>query len=429
MNLRATVIVMTAPATSAELPATGRPPLAGELPTRPSLKKGLRAIRRDEVTVQLGVDPQRAIIFIAPSARVARLVQQLDGRADLATLARRHSLAPATVRQVVGELLAAGVVESMPAPAPRERSPAPLHLADTDVPTRGGSSRNRRRVQIAVAEATRRLEPDLAAWSLLDDDPASGTTERDRRAAASVAVTGSGRLATAATLLLASAGIGRLIAEEDRLVRHSDRVAAGLGAGDVGRPLRHGIRARLADIAPGTRLADGPAVADLVLLTDGGVDSDTVDRLQRAGTPHLVLGVRETLGFVGPFVVPGRTSCLRCHHLARADADPGWALVVDQLAAAARAPVSLQPVDGLLARGRDPGGKVRGVPVGAPAVEACDSVLATMVASTAVLHAVTWLRRQVPPSVDAVVEFRLPDGSGRRRGFRPHPRCDCRCPD
>ena len=42
--------------------------------------------------------------------------------------------------------------------------------------------------------------------------------------------------------------------------------------------------------------------------------------------PHLHLGVRGAIAVIGPLVVPGVTSCLRCAHLHRKDADPTWPL-------------------------------------------------------------------------------------------------------
>jgi len=384
------------------------------LVTRPSLKKALRAVRRDQCTVQLGIDPERAVVFRTPSARVVELIQHLDGRADLVTLARRHDLPVAAVQQVVRELSAAGVLDSTPVAA-----------GPVTGPVTGRSERTMRRLGVAMAEHRRRLEPDLAAWSLLDAAPDGGAAELDRRAAATVAVVGGGRLGTAIGLLLASAGIGGLVAEDDRIVRHSDRVPAGLGADDVGRPRRTGLRRRLAEVAPGTRLLSEHPAPDLVVVTDGGADRDLVTALQQAGTPHLVVGIRETVGSVGPLVEPGTTSCVRCHDLTRTDRDPAWPLVVDQLAAAARAPVRLRAVDGATPRTDLTGDKVRGVPVGAPAVEACDAVLATLVAAAAALHLLTWLRGEPPPSIDGTVEFRLPDGHGRRRSWAPHPACHC----
>ncbi len=55
---------------------------------------------------------------------------------------------------------------------------------------------------------------------------------------------------------------------------------------------------------------------------------------------------------VGPFVVPGRTACLRCLDAHHTDADPAWPLLVRQYAAACsrdRADGAPEPVDPLLA--------------------------------------------------------------------------------
>ncbi len=412
---------------------------------RPALKKALRAVRRDRWTIQLGVDPERAVVFRAPSTGIVELIEHLDGRADLATLARRHQVSPTTVQQVVRDLATAGVLDGTQPPGtqppgtqppgtqpPGTQPPGTGRAAAAEPGTspgdgrvRGRSERTLRRVGTAVAEHRRRLEPDLAAWSLLDGGSDGGAAELDRRSAATVGVRGGGRLATAISLLLGSAGVGGLVADDDRLTRHSDRAPAGLGADDVGRPRRAGLRRRLTEVAPATRLfTDHPAPA-LVVVTDGGADREQLCGLRAAGVPHLVTGIRETVGSVGPLVVPGRTSCVRCHDLTRTDRDPAWPLVVDQLAAGARAPLRPGSTDEAAPRGGPVGAVVRGVPRGAPAVEACDGVLATLVASTAALHVLSWLGGGAPPSVDGTVEFRLPDGTGRRRSWAPHPACGC----
>jgi hypothetical protein len=49
------------------------------------------------------------------------------------------------------------------------------------------------------------------------------------------------------------------------------------------------------------------------------------------GLPHLVVRVEEAVVRVGPFVLPGSTSCLGCQDLHRVDWDPGWAAVLPQL--------------------------------------------------------------------------------------------------
>ncbi|HKN95791.1 MAG TPA: hypothetical protein VJX10_01645, partial [Pseudonocardiaceae bacterium] len=50
------------------------------------------------------------------------------------------------------------------------------------------------------------------------------------------------------------------------------------------------------------------------------------------GVPHLMVHAAEGTGVVGPLVVPGRTSCLRCVDLHNTDADPCWPAVAAQLA-------------------------------------------------------------------------------------------------
>src|SRR5699024_6158620 len=92
-----------------------------------------------------------------------------------------------------------------------------------------------------------------------------------------------------------------------------------------------------------------------------GPDFALSERSVRLAGPHLVAYVRETTGVVGPFVLPGRTACLRCLDLHRADRDPGWPRVTLQLA--------------------KPG----------IAVAACDIALATLVAASAALDVLTYL--------------------------------------
>lgn len=74
------------------------------------------------------------------------------------------------------------------------------------------------------------------------------------------------------------------------------------------------------------------ADADLVVLTDYLVaDPALVRELHAAGTPHLLVRVRDGNGLVGPMVVPGVTSCLRCADLHRSDHDAAWPAVAAQL--------------------------------------------------------------------------------------------------
>ena len=72
----------------------------------------------------------------------------------------------------------------------------------------------------------------------------------------------------------------------------------------------------------------------------------------RDQTPYVLVRLTEGRAVVGPFVVPGRTACLRCLDAHHTDADPEWPLLVRQYADATRhdrADGVPEPVDPALA--------------------------------------------------------------------------------
>ena len=75
-----------------------------------------------------------------------------------------------------------------------------------------------------------------------------------------------------------------------------------------------------------------PGNTDLVVLADSLVaDPRVVRGLHDAGVPHLPVRVRDGTGLVGPLVIPGATSCLRCADLHRSDRDAAWPALAAQL--------------------------------------------------------------------------------------------------
>lgn len=103
-----------------------------------------------------------------------------------------------------------------------------------------------------------------------------------------------------------------------------------------------------------------PERTDLVVLSDSLVaDPRMLRDLHQTRTPHLPVRVRDGAGLVGPLVVPGVTSCLRCADLHRSDRDEGWPAVAAQLRGAvgtadratvlATAGVALNQVDRVIA--------------------------------------------------------------------------------
>lgn len=345
-------------------------------------------------------------------------------------------------------------------------------------PVSGGRARSRQR---EAADGRRRLAPDLAAWDLLAPHGDGGRAEWDRRSHSTVEVVGSGRLGLSIALLLGAAGIGAIRGGDGAPARQSDRGALALAGVDVGRSRHEGLRRRLAEIAPGSLLtaapgpdrqrdegprvdgragapAGGPAAAgtlpapglpllgapgapgapgtpgppatgppraggspgpDLVVLAaECAPERELAEQLSQQGIPHLLVTVSETLAVLGPFVEPGRSACVRCLDLHRADADPTWPLVLDRLGRG--------PTPGVVSRDHRSRAGVRPAR-GRPdtGVEASDDVLSTLVAAHAVLEITTFLRGQRPSSSDATVEFRLPSGMPRRRTWAAHPDCGC----
>jgi hypothetical protein len=146
--------------------------------------------------------------------------------------------------------------------------------------------------------------------------------------------------------------------------------------------------------APRTR----PRRPSLVILADSH-RRDLLATLSRDQVPHLVASASEAIGVVGPLVLPGRSACLRCLDLTRAERDPAWPLILAQLAGHTSA---------------DPA--------------ACDAVLAAMVAAQATAQALAFIDRG--PAAVAVIsgtlELVLPDWQWRRRTWQPHHECACR---
>jgi len=124
---------------------------------------------------------------------------------------------------------------------------------------------------------------------------------------------------------------------------------------------------------------------------------DLTEGLVRDRVPHLAVSAGEAIGVIGPLVRPGRSACLRCVDLRKADADPAWPKIVAQATFA-----RVQP-------------------------QACDTVLAAMTAALACAQALALIDRPlaVPATVNGTLEVVLPDWQWRRRTWPPHPACSC----
>jgi ThiF family len=268
----------------------------------------------------------------------------------------------------------------------------------------GGSRRPRAGRSAAV---TGRLAPDRASLALLAAarGGAAGTPDSvlGERAAAAVVIHGAGRVGSTLAALLGAAGVGHVHVVDRGPVRAADLAPGGLPASDLYRSraaaAADAVRRGAPEVQTG-QLAAYRLPNMVVIATTQPVDTDLAAALHCAGLPHLVVGVRETTAVIGPLVLPGQTTCLRCADLHRADRDPAWPLLAAQL-------TTLRPA----------------------AAEPCDVALATLAAALGGLQCLAHIDGEEVACRDGTLELALPSWRVRRRSWPPHRRCGCGAAD
>lgn len=346
---------------------------------RPRLAVGVRWLWRGPTTLQLGADPSRAVLLTGVDPAVRRLLGRLDGTVELREVlaaGRQAGVPDAELYGVVDQLAAAGMLDD---------------AAARVVPPPGGQVRHRR-----GQEAQQR------GAALVHRDGVGGRAVLARRATQRVEVHGAGRLGATLVLLLASEGVGRLRVVDDGVVETGGLAPAGADSECLGLPRPLAVRDRVDRLELPTSVdvasTDEPVPPDwhpdlVVVSPDGGRRPALMTELMRRAVPCLLVEVRETSGVVGPLVIPGRTSCQRCHDLHRTDRDPDWPAVVAQLDA------------------EDPTG-----------VEVLVASAAAVVAATQTLAHLDGL---VAEAIDGTLEASLPTLRWRRRAWTVHPSCGC----
>ncbi|MFC8193111.1 ThiF family adenylyltransferase, partial [Cellulomonas sp. NPDC057328] len=339
------------------------------------LRPGLRVLVRDVDAVQVGQDPRWAVVLDGLAPAEVAMWARVDEATDLAALpaAARHTRTDAArTRELVAALHAAGLVRPDPPRARVVRGPT-------------------------AADAT--------AWSLLRPDAAGEDVVRGRGDAV-VGVVGLGPTGAGTARLLAAAGVGTLLLDDEGTVGSADVAGGTHRWSDVGAPRTAALRRVLRDVAPDVRV-DGDAEPDVVVV----VEPDAADPargalLTASGVPHLSVVVRAADAVVGPCVRPGTADpCLRCLDLHRADADAGWPRVL--------AATTARRGEGADRAAPRPG------EVG---------VLAAACAALASAQVLALLAGTVPLLCGTTAEVALPDAVPRLRSWAPHPACGCAAP-
>lgn len=261
-------VVIAAPAEIGASAPEPAPPGTSS-PIRAMLRPGTVVVARDGRTVQVGLAPDRAVVVDAPATVDARRLAAL-----LAGLEGGADLDSAARRSGIDAAGRAAVARIL------------VRLADLG------------HVHLDV--------PGAAAPALAASTPAPSTTPARPRPAPvrRVHILGSGQVSEVLRGPLSVNGC-----------RVSTGPTPGLAL-DAERPPWH-------------RRGQAP---DLVILT-GTVSVDPVitAALSRAGQAHMHVYCRDGRVVVGPTVVPGLSTCLRCTDLFRARRDPRWPFVAAQL--------------------------------------------------------------------------------------------------
>jgi bacteriocin biosynthesis cyclodehydratase domain-containing protein len=234
---------------------------------------------------------------------------------------------------------------------------------------------------------------ELPALSALRPDGAGRKTLLTR-ARRSVAITSGCRIGANTALLLATAGIGRLILTDENRVQEED-----LGpyrTGDVGATRFEALRALIGGIAPRVEVVpDG--TADFWISIESGTQISTYfGALLAENLPHLSIATQEAAAEVGPLVIPNRTACAHCLHLTRAHTDPAWPELVGEISRRPRI--------------------------------AAETVVAAAAAALAAAQTLSYLDGGHPALLNAIATVPAPDAIPRLLPFSPHPDCGCTNP-
>lgn len=330
------------------------------LPRRPWLRRDVPLLWRGEHRLQIGTDPQRLII-IDTTRSLVNWASTLRGDR---TLAEALIAVPAHTSVESPETTVPGIADG----AITQQRLRLLHLlhdvgavadaAEMDY-LRGSTSPDYREQLDRQSAALRHIYTDERATQALP-----------QRRMATVAVHGRNRLSNLICDLLTEAGVGSVL-------RH-----ASTSTSREGRHRSKGIDLHV--------LADSwhPDILDDL----GSLASDV---------PHLYVAAWGRTAAIGPLVVPGVSSCLRCRHLHRRDADPLWPRLLVQLA------------------------HIR------PEVEAIDAALLHLAGAHASVFTTGFLDAQAradryEPLINRQRIVYAPEGLTMEETMPPHPLCGCR---
>lgn len=317
------------------------------LPARPWTRDDVPLVWRSDTCVEMGWPPHPVRIDGVDRPHIAWLLS-LQGEHDLdhaLSAGADQGLRPALMRRMLTMAVRCGLVDDAAA-MPESLRDTPLHLRDL-------------------------IAADVVASRHLHGGTSRAREIIDRRRSAEVSVQGTGAVADAVTLVLTSAGVGNIV--------HDGAVHS------ASKRHRRSTLDRVCHVLCDSAHPDAAADPDAMALD----------------IPHLAVTVAGASAVIGPLVIPGRTSCLRCRDLHLADADPVWPRVAVQWSS------------------RKPGPVAAGLGHLAGAWAALQA-LAVVDGGASISHL---------PTLEGALVVRLPDAGVTWESRPPHPLCGCLWPE
>lgn len=244
---------------------------------------------------------------------------------------------------------------------------------------------------LTAPQVTSALDALTAAGLLTERGEASYS---EGLAALQVRLIGAGPVGYQIARVLIASGLGTLYVYDDEPPDLSLYPVAGVLASQA-EALRSAFAAAgrtISTLSHWSKPEAAPLDLTIVACDRPELDRVITDHLSRTDQPHLVVRCWGNGVSVGPLVLAGQTSCLRCADLARSDADPQWPVVLSQLS---RLHIESPPA------------------------------LRAWAASVAATQALAFLHGERPEAAGATLELSWPDFVTRLRRWPAHPSCGC----
>jgi hypothetical protein len=274
----------------------------------PKLTPGVHVYVRDDETLQIGLDPNSALMVDAKLLRL--LLPLLDGQhsfEELVQSAQANQIETASMFNFLELLESATLITCE---CVNQASASNLQTNDIQ--------------RISLQRETR-----------------ENSNKMLRRASTEVSIYGAGRLGTTISLLLASSGYPMLRVIDSVSVSAADVTPWGASRIDIGvrrDTVAMQIIERVARGSSGRNsyLRFSPKLRLAILVPDQVADSPWMDPLAPEqflanDIPHLVAALATKECQVSSIILPGQTPCIRCEYQRHCDIDPAWPRITQQL--------------------------------------------------------------------------------------------------